>query len=48
MKSQLALVEVNMVTVPQVFLPYMKVGPDQTLYEKIAADPNFLLGDGSR
>jgi hypothetical protein len=45
-KAQLALVEVNMVTVPQVFLPYMQVGPNQTLYEKISADPNFLLGDG--
>jgi hypothetical protein len=45
-KAQLALVEVNMVTVPQVFLPYMKVGPDQTLFEKMATDPTFLLGDG--
>ena len=45
-KAQLALVEVNMVTVSQVFLPYMQVSPNQTLYEKIAADPNFLPGDG--
>lgn len=46
-EAQLALVEVNMVTIPQVFLPYMQVGKDQTLYEKIDTDPNFLLGDGS-
>jgi hypothetical protein len=46
-KAQLALVEVNMVTVPQVFLPYMKVSQDQTLYEKIITDPKFLLSDGS-
>jgi hypothetical protein len=46
-EAQLALVEVNMVTVPQVFLPYAIMKDDRTLSEHIAEDPKFLLGDGS-
>lgn len=43
-EAQLALVEVNMVTVPQVFLPYA-VGPNgRTLGEVILEDPSRLLG----
>lgn len=45
-EAQLALVEVNMVTVPQVFLPYTIMKDGRTLSEHAAADPNFLLGDG--
>lgn len=46
-KSQLALVEVNMVTLPQVFLPYTIMKDNRTLSEHIASDPGFLLGNGS-
>lgn len=46
-KSQLALVEVNMVTIPGVFLPYAITRDGRTLAEKMVDDPNFLLGDGS-
>jgi len=45
-KAQLALVEINMVTVPQVFLPYAITKDGRTLSEKIMDDPNFLLSDG--
>lgn len=45
-KAQLALVEVNMVTVNQVFLPYAIMRDGRTISEHAASDPNFLLGDG--
>jgi hypothetical protein len=45
-EAQLALVEVNMVTVPQVFLPYAIMRDGRTLAEKVISDPNFLLGPG--
>jgi len=45
-QAQLALVEVNMTTVPQVFLPYAITSDGRTLAEKIADDPGLLLGDG--
>jgi hypothetical protein len=45
-QAQLALVEVNMVTVPQVFLPYAIMKDGRTLSEHVATDPKFLLGDG--
>lgn len=45
-KAQLALIEVNMVTLPQVFLPYAITKDGRTLAEAVAADPGFLLGDG--
>lgn len=44
-KSQLALVEVNMVTIPQVFLPYAMDRSGRTLAERIESDPGFLLGE---
>lgn len=46
-KSQLALVEVNMVTIPEVFLPYAIMKDGRTLSEHVASDPKFLLGSGS-
>lgn len=46
-KAQLALVEVNMVTVPQVFLPYAIMRDGRTLSETVEQDPKFLLGDGN-
>jgi hypothetical protein len=45
-EAQLALVEVNMATVPQVFLPYAIMKDNRTLSEHVASDPSFLLGDG--
>ncbi len=46
MRAQLALVEVNMVTVPQVFLPYVIMRDGRTLSEHVETNPGFLLGDG--
>jgi hypothetical protein len=46
-EAQLALVEINMVTLPQVFLPYFIMKDGRTLAEKIVADPAFLLGSGN-
>lgn len=46
-EAQLALVEVNMTTVPQIFLPYAIMKDDRTLSEHVAENPNFLLGNGS-
>lgn len=46
MKVQLALVEINMVTIPQIFLPYTIMKDGMTLAEKITNDPGFLLGSG--
>lgn len=46
-EAQLALVEVNMVTIPQVFLPYAITGDGRTLAEKVLDDPGFLLGSGN-
>lgn len=45
-EAQLALVEINMVTVPQVFLPYAITRDGRTLAEKMLDDPSLLLGDG--
>lgn len=45
-EAQLALVEVNMTTVPQIFLPYAIMKDDRTLSEHVADDPTFLLGEG--
>lgn len=44
-EEQLAMVEVNMVTIPQVFLPYAVMKDDRTLSEHITQNPQFLLGD---
>lgn len=42
-KAQLSLVEVNMVTISQVFLPYTIMKDGKTLAEKASEDPQFLL-----
>ena len=44
--AQLALVEVNMVTIPQIFLPYVIMRNGRTLAEQVNDDPSFLLGSG--
>ncbi|MGF6428231.1 hypothetical protein [Bradyrhizobium elkanii] len=46
-EAQLALVEVNMVTVPQVFLPYAIMRDGKTLSEHVETNPGFLLGQSS-
>lgn len=46
-EAQLALVEVNMVTVPQVFLPYAVGSDGRTLGEAMLDDPGRLLGSGN-
>ena len=46
-KSQLALVEVNMLTIPQIFLPYAIMRDGRTLAEHAEENPNNLLGVGN-
>lgn len=46
-EAQMAFVESENVTIPQVFLPYAVVKDGQTLFEKVVNNPNSLLGDGS-
>lgn len=45
-EAQLALVEINMTTIPQVFLPYTIMQDGKTLGEHIESNPGFLLGSG--
>jgi len=45
-EAQMALVETQMVTTAQVFLPYAIMRDGKTLTETVAANPSFLLGDG--
>ena len=33
-EAQLAIIEADMATLPQVFLPYMQVGPNETIYDR--------------
>lgn len=42
-EGQLAMVEVNMVTIPEVFLPYAVMKDGRTLAEQVISDPKFLL-----
>lgn len=45
-EAQMALVETQMVTTAQVFLPYVIMQDGKTLAEKVAEDPQFLLDSG--
>jgi hypothetical protein len=45
-EAQMALVETQMVTTAQVFLPYAVMRDGRTLSEHVASDPKFLLGSG--
>lgn len=45
-EAQMALIEVNMATIPQVFLPYAVTRDGRTLAEQVLDDPSFLLGPG--
>ena len=46
-KAQLALVEIGMVTVTEVFLPYMLTSNDETLYQKMLHEGLKALPAGS-
>lgn len=43
--AQMALYETQMVSVPQVFLPYAVTKNGKTLFETLADNPNNLLGE---
>lgn len=47
-EAQLALLATKSVVLPQLFLPYAVDDRGVTLFEKIAADPKLLLGDGQQ
>ena len=44
-KAQMALVEINMVTIPQIFLPYAIMRDGKTLAEHVESNPSFLLSN---
>lgn len=44
--AQMALVKTRQVELIQVFLPYMVMKGNQTLYDKVKKEPGFLLGNG--
>lgn len=44
-EAQMALVETQMVTTAQVFLPYAVMRDGKTLSETVAANPQMLLGE---
>lgn len=45
-EAQCALIETQMATTAQVFLPYAIMKDGKTLSETVAQNPHFLLGDG--
>lgn len=45
-EAQMAIVATNMVSLPQVFLPYAVDSSGVTLFEKVSVNPELLLGDG--
>lgn len=47
-ESQLALVEINMVTIPQIFLPYTIMKDGRTLSQHIETNPRLLLEVGEK
>lgn len=46
-EAQLAIIETQMVTTAQAFLPYAINAEGRTLYEVVAEDPKLLLGGGN-
>ena len=46
-EAQMALVETQMVTTQEVFLPYAVMRDGRTLAQNIASDPSMLLGSGN-
>ena len=47
-KAQMALLESEMVTLEQLFLPYMVTRPGETLYERMLANGFKMLGPGNK
>jgi hypothetical protein len=45
-EAQMAMIETQMVTVQQVFLPYAVTNNGQTVYERFEDNASFLLGSG--
>jgi hypothetical protein len=45
-EAQMALVETQMVTTAEVFLPYAVMRDGRTLAQHVQTNPGFLLGDG--
>jgi hypothetical protein len=45
---QMALVEINMAQMQQIFLPYAMKPDGTTFYEAIMSDPKFLIGTGDK
>lgn len=46
-EAQMALVETQMVTTQEVFLPYAVMKNGRTLAQNVATNPEMLLGDGN-
>lgn len=44
--AQMAMIEIEMIDMPQVFLPFMNDEVGNTLYEKFLVDDKFLLNSG--
>ncbi|SNT46582.1 hypothetical protein [Rhodococcoides kyotonense] len=47
-EGQLAIIETQMVTTAQVFLPYAITNDGSTVWEYMAHNPQILIGDGKR
>lgn len=47
LEQQMALIEIEMVEMREIFLPYMVQKDGQTLYQNILSNPQFLIGDGN-
>lgn len=47
-EAQLAIIETQMVTTAQVFLPYAVTANGQTVYEYMASNTHLLLSEGSK
>jgi hypothetical protein len=47
-EAQLAIIEADMATLPQVFLPYMQIAPGETVYSRFERQgfPALTHGDG--
>ena len=45
-EAQMALVETQMVTTQDVFLPYAVMGNGRTLAQNVQSNPSFILGEG--
>lgn len=45
--AQMSILDLELVEMPQIFLPYAIGANDKTLYENVMNDSGFLLGNGS-